>query len=358
MEPWFKDHFGNASSSSHQWGWAAQNATEKARDLVAGLLHCNSKEITFTSGATEANNWVLWSLAEEFLILRKEKFHVISTNIEHPAIEEALKRIENWGGEVTRIACDAQGIISLQDIEAAIRPHTRLISIIWVQNEIGTIQDIQAIGELAKKKQILFHTDATQGIGKLPLNLQEVPVDMLSASAHKFYGPKGIGFLFHRQKNPKVKLLPLFVGGGQESSWRSGTINTPLIVGLGKAAELASLEILDDVRQASYLQKNFLALLLKSGIEFKVHGDIDKRSPYNLNLEFPAIKMNELQVYLPRLGVSQGSACHSDQSFFSPILKALGCSEIEATRSLRFSWGRKSSLQDLKTAVEIISKCT
>ena len=236
MISFLKDDFGNPSSQGHPWGWAADKAVNTARSQVANLIGCDNKEITFTSGATESNNWALFGLVHH--LQRKspgEKIHIISCVIEHNSILNSLKYLQELGVDVDFLNVDKQGLVSVEDIKSKIKPNTKLISIMWVNNEVGSINDVVAIGNLARAHQIYFHTDGTQAVGKIPMDLKNLPVDLLSFSGHKIYGPKGVGVLFKRRKDPFVDIDPLFLGGGQEGGQRSGTLNVPGIVGIGKA---------------------------------------------------------------------------------------------------------------------------
>lgn len=356
MLPFYQHHFGNPSSTSHQWGWAAQNSVDKARNQLAALLNTSLHHLSFTSGATEANNWLIQAIAEKHLLHLKQTCHFVSTDIEHPSVEEALKKVEAWGASVTRLEADKNGLISEEDFKKSLRPETRLASVIWVQNEIGTLQNIEHLASLARAQGVLFHSDATQGIGKIKLDLKDSSIDFLSASAHKFYGPKGCGFLYHKARAERIDIPALLVGGGQERQLRSGTLNVAGIVGLGKAAELADARIDEDIAAATSLQSFFLAELQTNNIPFQVNGSLDKRSPYNLNLSFPEIKMANFQAFLPMLAISQGSACHSDQVFTSPILRNLGVSKELAAKTLRFSWGRGSTAEDVRAAIRILKQ--
>lgn len=357
MKPWLQGQFGNPASASHQWGWAAQAAVQKAREHIAKLLSCKPSELYFTAGATEANNWCIYSLAISSLIKNKEKIHFISTNIEHASIAKALDEVERWGAEVTRLPVDSKGFITIEELEQSIKPHTRLVSIIWVQNEIGTIQNLNEISKFTSKHKILLHSDATQAVGKITIDLNAVHIDLLSCSAHKFYGPKGAGALYIRSKNPHVQLEALLVGGGQEKGLRSGTLNVPAIVGMGKAAEICSDVFTEENLRILNLRNYFLNLLESKIPDLILNGAPDARSPNNLNISFPSLNVNKLTPYLPRLGISQGSACSSEQISSSPILAAIGCHEELAKKTLRFSLGRWTTKDDLDTAAEILINC-
>lgn len=357
MEPYFKTHFGNPSSFAHQWGWAAQKAVDKARGQVAALLGAKPLEITFTGGATESNNWVIFSLIEK---LRSENpgepIHIVASQLEHSSVMNSLKEAQRRGVEVDFVKTNKYGQVDAETVAKAIQPHTKLLSFIWVNNEIGSINPLQELAQLAKEKKIYIHSDATQAVGKIPVNVQDVPVDLLSASAHKFYGPKGIGFLYTRSSNPKVILPPFIFGGGQEYGHRSGTHNVPAIVGLGAAAELCQKVMPEELARTTEL-RNYLW----QGIHAQVpaahlNGHPTERSPINLNITFPGKNIEQLLPHLGRLGFSQGSACHTGTLEVSPMLRALGLSAEEAQGTLRLSLGRWTTKEDLDTAIEIISK--
>lgn len=358
MTPYFSANFGNASSSAHQWGWSAQNAVSKAREHVASLLQVKTNEIIFTSGATESNNWCILSLAQESLFVQKKPIHFISTNIEHPSVTEALLTVEKWGAEVSWVTADpTTGLVSVDLIEKAIRPHTQLISVIWLQNEIGTIQPIAEINALAKKYKILFHSDATQIVGKWPLALNEVTVDLVSFSAHKFHGPKGIGGLFIRSQSPKVQLPALLVGGGQERGLRSGTLNVPGIVGLGEASRIAQSRMSKTTQHVTELSTYFRSALQYEFPELQWNGSPAHCSPYVFNFYIPNLDPLLLTPLMTKVALSQGSACHSSgPQTISPILQALQRTGDQAARSLRLSISRETNLVDLQTAIDLLKK--
>ncbi len=362
MLPYFTEHFGNAASASHQFGWAAESALKKSRQRIAHFLNCKDQEIYFTSGATESNNTVIFGLIAQIKFENKSssqnsKPHIITTNIEHDSVINPLLELEkNNEIELSIAECDQNGLVSAQKIEALIKPNTILISVIWVQNEIGTIQPIYDIGQVARKHKIYFHSDATQAMGKIQINLQSIPVDMLSASGHKMYAPKGIGFLFLRSQNPKVQIKTLLWGGGQEKALRSGTVNVPGAVAIGKAAELCSEKFIADSEHIKKLRDHMWTELKKIFPNILLNGSIND-SAYNvLNFSLPGIQQEKILPGLSRLGISTGSACHSGAWTHSRILQAIGRTEEQSKTSFRISLGRPTTAIEISEAIEIIKK--
>lgn len=355
MISFLKDDFGNPSSQGHPWGWAADKAVNTARSQVANLIGCDNKEITFTSGATESNNWALFGLVHH--LQRKsanEKIHIISCVIEHNSILNGLKYLQELGVDVDFLNVDKQGLVNIDDIKAKIKPHTRLISIMWVNNEIGSINDVVAIGNLARAHQIYFHTDGTQAVGKIPMNLKDLPIDMLSFSGHKIYGPKGVGVLFKRRKDPFVDIDPLFLGGGQEGGQRSGTLNVPGIAGIGKACELIQNQFQQETQHYQNLLEKLLDGLKQIFPDVQLNGpaDIKQRSPINLSITFPERLGGDLSLRIPGVGVSTGSACSTGKISSSHVLKGIGLTPEEASRTLRLSVGRYTTADDIATTLE------
>ncbi len=357
MLPYFQNHFGNAASSNHQWGWAAQSAIKNARQQVAALIGAHENEIYFTSGATESNNMAIFGLIQKIRSENKEaRIHMISTQVEHESIKKALEHARDFYNiEVDFLPVNKDAIIDIEDVKKAIRPHTKLISVIWIQNEVGSIQPIEALAKLAKENKIYLHTDATQALGKIPTSLQTAAVDMLSGSAHKFYGPKGVGFLYLRAQNPKVQIQPLLWGGGQEKDLRSGTSNVPGIVGLGAAAEIAQKNLAEEKKRCQNLRDFLWSELQKEIPGVQLNGGT-VRSPVNLSVTFHGHNLDLLTPYLPQLALSAGSACHSDTWTHSYVLKAIGLSKDESAQTLRFSLGRFTTQEELQEAVRIIKK--
>lgn len=356
MEPYFQTHFGNPSAFAHQWGWAAQKAVEKARGQVASLIGAKPLEVTFTSGATESNNWVIFGLLERF---RTENpgapIHLIASQVEHSSVMKSLKEAERRGVEVDFVKTNKYGQVEVDTVAKMLKPHTQLMSFIWVNNEIGSINPMKELCQLAKEKKIYLHTDATQALGKIPVDVQSVPVDLLSASGHKFYGPKGAGILYTRSSNPKVILPTFLFGGGQEHGHRSGTQNVPAIVGMGAAAALCQQVLPEELARTTELRNYFWAGLQKNIPGARLNGHPNDRSPINLNITFPGKNIEQLLPRLGRLGFSQGSACHTGSLEVSPILRALGLSTEEAQGTLRLSLGRWTTREDLDTAIEILT---
>ncbi|WP_413288319.1 cysteine desulfurase family protein [Bdellovibrio sp. HCB337] len=357
MEPYFKTHFGNPASFAHQWGWAAQKAVEKSREQVASLISAKPLEITFTAGATESNNWVIFALAEKLRSENPESpIHFVTSELEHSSVMNTMKEAERRGIEVDFVKGNKYGQVSVEAVARILKPHTKLLSFIWVNNEIGSINPMKELAQLAKEKKIYLHTDATQALGKIPVSVQDVPVDLLSASAHKFYGPKGAGILYTRSSQPKVILPPYLFGGGQEHGHRSGTLNVPAIVGLGAAAELCQKLLPEEMPRLIEL-RNYLW----NGIQNKIpaarlNGHPTERSPINLSLTFPGKNIEQLLPKLGRLGFSQGSACHTGTLQISPMLAALGLTADEAQGTLRLSLGRWTTTEELDIAIEVLSK--
>lgn len=355
MLPFLKDDFGNPSSQGHPWGWAAEKAVNTARTQVATLIGCDNKEVTFTSGATESNNWALFGLIHHCMRQNpSDKIHVISSTIEHNSILNGLKYLNGLNVEVDFLDVDKTGLVNIEDLKSKIKPHTRLISIMWVNNEIGSINDVIAIGRLAHSKQIYFHTDGTQAVGKIAMSLKDLPIDMLSFSGHKIYGPKGVGVLYKRRKDPYVDIDPLFLGGGQESGQRSGTLNVPGIVGIGKACELITSSLYSEIEHYRALLTQMLHGLKTHFPDIKLNGpaEISQRSPINLSITFPERLGTDLSLRIPGVGVSTGSACSTGKISASHVLKGIGLSPEESSRTLRISVGRYTTAEDIKQTLE------
>jgi cysteine desulfurase len=357
MEPYFRTHFGNPASFSHQWGWAAQKAVDTSRQQIAGLIHAKPPEITFTGGATESNNWVVFGMMEK---IRTENpgapIHFVTSALEHSSVMNAMKEAQRRGAEVDFVSPNKYGQVEVSDVAKLLKPHTQLMSFIWVNNEIGSVNPMKELAALAKEKKIYLHSDATQAVGKIPLSLEETPVDFLSASAHKFYGPKGSGILYMRSANPKVTLPAFIFGGGQEHGHRSGTLNVPAIVGLGAAAELCRKLLPEEFARTTELREELWRGLQKNIPSVRLNGHPTERSPMNLSLTFPGKNIEEFLPKLGRLGFSQGSACHTGSLEVSPMLKALGLNSEEAQGTLRLSLGRWTTREEIAGAVAILTK--
>ena len=352
MLPFLEAEFGNPSSL-HHWGRQARKALEAARQSVAQSLHAQPSEIVFTSGATEADNLAVIGVAQA---LKDKGRHIITTGIEHAAVDSACKLLEMQGWEVTRLPVDAEGFVSLEALESAIRPDTVLASIIHGNNEIGTIQPIEQLGAMLRERNVLFHVDAVQTVGKLPLDLSTLPVDYLSLSAHKIYGPKGVGALYIRKGAPLP--LPLILGGGQEGDLRSGTENLAGIVGLAKALELAVELIPEETTRLRTLQAQFIEDVLHAAPTAVLNGpaDMNLRVPGNVHFSFPPVEGEALVLRLDLKGiaVSSGSACHSAVIEPSRIVKALGKSDDVARATVRFSFGHSTTVEDLKRVAAVL----
>lgn len=355
MEPYFKEFFGNPASAGHHWGWLAENAVTKARAQVASLIGAKSTEIIFTGGATESNNWVIFGLISK---LREENphepIHFITSTVEHSSIMKAMAAAQKMGVEVDFLPVNSFGQVEIETIRKAIKPHTKLMSFIWVNNEIGTINPIPEIARLAKEHRIYLHTDATQAAGKIPVDATEMGIDLMSFSAHKIYGPKGVGALFIRSKDPKVQLNPLIYGGGQERGLRSGTLNVPAIVGFGVAAEICEQNLPEEFAKLTNLRE-FLWTKLQDAIPgVRLNGHPTERAPNNLNITLPGFKTEQILPRLQKIGVSTGSACGTGAMVISHVLTGLGISVDEVQCSLRISVGRWTTEEELLRAVEIL----
>ncbi|MBI2209001.1 MAG: IscS subfamily cysteine desulfurase [Deltaproteobacteria bacterium] len=349
MLPYFGEKFGNAASRSHAFGWEAEAAVDEAREQVAQIIQAASpREIVFTSGATESDNLAIKGVAESY---RDKGDHIVTCATEHRAVLDSCKALERRGYRVTYLGVDRYGIVRLDQLREAVTDKTVLISVMAANNEIGTIQPIREIGQLAKEKGILYHCDATQGVGKIPMSVEEMGIDLLSLSGHKIYGPKGVGALYVRSKRPKVRLSPIIDGGGHERGMRSGTLNVPGIVGLGKACQIAMHEL---AREAARLTQ--LRARLKDGIfgqldEVYVNGHPTQRLPGNLNVSFAHVEGESLMMALKEIAVSSGSACTSAALEPSYVLLALGIPEALAHTSIRFGLGRFNTEEEVDYAI-------
>jgi cysteine desulfurase len=353
MLPYFYEKHGNAASRNHPAGWMAEEAVDYAREQIATLLQADEKEIIFTSGATESNNLALKGVFEMYA---SKGNHIITATTEHKAVLDTCKRIEKMGGEVTYLEVDNLGRVNLAELEAAIRPSTILVSIMWANNETGVIQDMKAIGEICKKHGVLFHSDATQAVGKIPTYPREMGVHLMSFTGHKMYGPKGVGALYVSRKNPRVKVTAQMDGGGHERGMRSGTLNVPGIVGFGKAAELARLEMAADAERLSKLRDRLESSLMKME-ETYINGDVNNRMPHVTNISFKHVEGEGLMMtFNQNIALSSGSACTSASLEPSYVLVALGLGDDLAHSSLRFSLGRFTTDEDVDYAVKAITE--
>lgn len=340
MLPYFSEHFGNPSSLTHAYGWEAEAAVKKARETIAEGINCTPTEIIFTSGATEANNLAIKGVAEAYFGKGK---HIITLKTEHRAVLEPCEYLQTLGFEVTCLDVQPDGLVDLETLEKNLRPDTILVSVMAANNEIGVLQPIEAIGKICHQHQVLFHTDAAQALGKIPLDVEAMNIDLLSMTAHKLYGPKGIGAIYVRRRNPRVKLASQIQGGGQERGIRSGTLYTPQIVGFGKAVELAIAEQESEFQRQQHLRdKLWQQLNQLEGIH--LNGNFYQRLPGNLNVSIERIDGSALLLGLQSLvAVSSGSACSSTKSTPSHVLTALGHSKSLAYASIRFGIGRFST---------------
>lgn len=349
MLPYFGELFGNAASKNHSFGWAAEQAVDEAREAVAALIGAQAKEIVFTSGATESDNLALLGVAEMYAEKGK---HIITCVTEHKAILDPAHYLATKGFEVTFLPVDRFGSIDLKALEAAITPQTILISLMAANNEIGTLHPLQEIGTIAKKHDVLFHTDATQATGKIPLDVEAMGIDLMSLSAHKMYGPKGIGALYVRRRKPRVRLAPIIHGGGHERGMRSGTLNVPGIVGFGEACRLAQQEMAEEAERLIALRER-LHKGLVSQLDFVfLNGHPQDRLPGNLNLSFAYVEGESLMMGMENIAVSSGSACTSASLEPSYVLRALGVSEDLAHCSIRFSLGRFTTEEEIDQAIQ------
>ena len=349
MIPYLTETFGNPASNSHAFGWEAEEAVEKARADIAALINADPKEIIFTSGATESDNLAIKGAANFYKTKGK---HLITVKTEHKAVLDTMRELERQGFEVTYLGVQENGLIDLEELKAAIREDTILVSVMWVNNEIGVVQDIPAIGEICRERKIIFHVDAAQACGKVPVDVEAAKVDLLSMSGHKVYGPKGIGALYVRRK-PRVRLEAQMHGGGHERGFRSGTLPTHQIVGMGEAFRIAKEELAQDT--AHYLKLRDIFLKGIEGIEeVYINGDLEHRAPNNLNVSFNFVEGESLIMAVKELAVSSGSACTSASLEPSYVLRALGRNDELAHSSLRITFGRMTTEEEVQFAAELI----
>jgi cysteine desulfurase len=353
MIPYFTEHFGNAASRNHPFGWEAEEAVDYAREQVAKLIGADPKEIIFTSGATEGDNLAIKGVFEMYA---SKGNHIITANTEHKAVLDTCKHIEKLGGEVTYLNVKADGLIDLKELEAAIKPTTILIAIMYANNEIGVIQPVKEISTIAKKHGVLFFTDATQAVGKIPVDVIKDGIDLLTFTGHKMYGPKGIGALYVRRKNPRVKVTAQMDGGGHERGMRSGTLNVPGIVGFGKACELCRLEMEEDTKRISKLRDKLENALLQLE-EAYVNGSREHRLPHVSNISFKYVEGEGLMMgFNKNIALSSGSACTSASLEPSYVLKALGLGDDLAHSSLRFGLSRFTTEEQIDYTIKAISE--
>lgn len=348
MIPFFTKYFGNAASHNHSFGWEAEEAVKIAREKVAHLINAEPNEIIFTSGATESDNLALKGVYE---IYSAKGNHIITAKTEHKAVLDSCKHLEKFGAEITYLNVDSEGLIDIKELKNSIKPATILISIMFANNEIGVIQPIKEISEIAKEKGIIFFTDATQAVGKIPVDVIKDGIDLMAFSAHKIYGPKGVGALYARRKKPRVNISAQMDGGGHEKGMRSGTLNVPAIVGFGKACELCEKEMRNDCEKTNQLRNKLENGLLKiQGTQ--INGSRTKRLPNTTNISFKGFESTDIMRKLSKnIALSSGSACTSATQSPSFVLKALGLSDQMALSSLRFGLGRFTTEEEIDYAV-------
>lgn len=349
MTPYFREHFGNPSSAGHSFGWMAEEAAEIAREQVADLLNAEPKEIIFTSSATEAVNLGIKGAAR---VYGEDRNHIITVATEHKAVLETCRALRKDGFEVTELSVDTDGIVDIDALEEALSDSTLLVAVMWANNEIGTLQPIEEVAERAREHGALMFTDATQGIAKVPVSVESV--DMLACSGHKFYAPKGVGALYVSRRNPRVNLEPLHHGGGHENGLRSGTLNVPGIVGIGRAAERAVECRVDDAVRWTRLRNKLETALLDEISGVQVNGSREHRLPQTLNVSFDSLNVNDLLARLRDVAVSAGSACQSANPTASHVLKAIGLTDEAAFGSIRVSLGRFTAEEEVDYAIDRI----
>jgi cysteine desulfurase len=358
MLPYFVEKFGNSASRNHAFGWEAEEAVENARKQIARLIHADSKEIVFTSGATESDNLAIKGVVEMY---HEKGDHIITSSTEHRAVLDTCKALESKRGvKVTYLPVDKAGMVSPEDVRNAITEKTILITIMMANNEIGTINPIKDIGKIAKERGILFHCDATQGVGKIPVDVQDMGIDLMSFSAHKLYGPKGIGALYVRKKAPRVRIAAQMDGGGHERGMRSGTLPVPLIVGFGKAVELCEQEMPAESKRLSAMRDRLQTAITTKLEEVYLNGHPTQRLPNNLNLSFAYVEGESLLMGLKEIALSSGSACTSATLEPSYVLRALGVGSDLAHSSIRFGLGRFNTDEEVdytaKRIIEVVTK--
>lgn len=350
MLPYFTERFGNPHSRNHAYGWESEEAVDKAREQIAHIIGADAREIVFTSGATESNNLALKGIAEFY---KDRKDHIITAVTEHKCVLDTCRYLEHRGLKVTYLPVQKNGLVDLDVLDAAITDRTAVVSIMAANNEIGVIQPIREIGALCRRRGVFFHTDAAQAVGKIPIDVNEMNIDLLSISGHKIYGPKGIGALFVRRK-PRVRLAAMIHGGGQERGMRSGTLATPLVVGLGEACAIAEREMAEEAVRLRGLRDRFMERINERLPEVYLNGDLESRLPGNLNLSFAYVEGEGLMMGIKDIALSSGSACTSASLEPSYVLRALGVGEDLAHTSLRIGFGRFTTDEDVDFAADRI----
>jgi cysteine desulfurase len=352
MLPWFTEKFGNPHSRSHAFGWEAEEATEVAREQVAAIIGADPKEIVFTSGATESNNLAIKGVAHFYRDRGRD--HIITLATEHKCVLDSCRHLQEEGFSVTYLGVQPNGLIDLDELRHTITDRTVLVSVMGVNNEIGVIQPLAEIGRLCRERGVFFHTDCAQAVGKIPLDVDAMNIDLLSISGHKIYGPKGIGALYVRRK-PRVRLKSLIDGGGQERGMRSGTLATPLVVGLGEACRIAGAEMAEESSRLAHLRDVFLGIIQSRLDDIEINGDLTQRIPGNLNISFAFVEGESLIMGIKDLCVSSGSACTSASLEPSYVLRTLGVEEEMAHTSLRIGFGRFTTEDDVRYAANTIA---
>lgn len=358
MLPFFTERFGNPHSKQHAFGWDARDATDKARAQVAALINATAGEIAFTGGATESSNLALKGVvaaARRATGAAASPNHVVTVATEHKSVLDVCLQFREQGVEVTVVGVDDGGFVDLEALRSAVTPQTILVSVMAANNEIGTIQPLAEIGAIAHQYGALFHTDAAQAAGKIPIDVRAMNIDLLSLTAHKFYGPKGCGALFVRRTKPRIPLVPQLAGGGQENGLRSGTLNVPGIVGLGQAAEICRLEMGEEGRRLGALRDRLLDGIRARVPDVRVNGSLERRLPHNLHVSFDGVEGEALLMTLGDLAVSTGSACSSGSQALSHVLQAIGATSVRAGASIRFGLGRTTTAADIDFAIDRVS---
>jgi len=349
MLPYFTQMFGNAASRNHSFGWEAEGGVKLAREQVANLINADTKEIVWTSGSTESNNLAIFGVAKMYESKGK---HIITAVHEHKAVIDPCKRLQKEGFDVTWLEPNHEGIITAKQVADAIREDTILVSLMWANNEIGTINEVPEIGKLCKEHGVIFHTDATQCVGKMPTDVDAAQVDLLSASAHKMYGPKGVGMLYVRRRKPRVRLVPILEGGGHERGMRSGTLNVTGIVGFGKACELCQQEMAEESARLKRLREKLENGIVSQLEGTQINGSVEKRLPHTSNISFGWVEGESLMMAIKEIAVSSGSACTSASLEPSYVLKSLGLGDDMAHSSLRFGLGRWTTEEEIDYTIE------
>ena len=351
MLPYFTQKFGNAASRSHPYGWEAETAVEEAREQIANLIGASAKEIIFTSGATESNNLAIKGVAAMY---KKKGNHIITAPTEHKCVLDTCKRLERDGYQVTYLPVDVYGRVSAQQVRDAITDKTILVSLMFANNEIGTINPMKEIGKVCKEKGVLFHTDGVQAVGKVPVNVQELGIDLMSLTAHKLYGPKGIGALYVRKKDPRVRLEPIIDGGGHERGMRSGTLPVPLIVAFGEACAIAQKEMPEESKRTFALRERLRTGIMGQLTETYLNGHPTERLPGNANISFAYVEGEGMMMGIKDVAVSSGSACTSASLEPSYVLRALGVGDELAHSSIRFGIGRFTTVDEVDYVIDLV----